>query len=249
MPSIQDILDLGRVMPVIVIDDSSKAVGLANALLEGGIRTIEITLRTNAALDAIRAVANECPDITIGAGTVTSPALAAAAAEAGASFCGFTRHNRERNQGLPGCSSATAWRSHRFSEILSLQEAGFNAVKFFPASAAGGPNFIKSLISPMPSIRVCNWRHYARQRSLTGWRWLMCPALAAAGLHHKPPFLREILTPSQVTPELLQHSRATTVLTDRVIPPQDITTGEGSQSFPVSPNVIRWKYNDHDPLS
>ena len=155
MPSVQDILDLGRVMPVIVIDDSSKAVGLANALLEGGIRTIEITLRTNAALDAIRAVANECPDITIGAGTVTSPALAAAAAAAGASFAVSPGTTENVIKGCEDAALPLLPGAATVSEILSLQEAGFNAVKFFPASAAGGPNFIKSLISPMPSIRVC----------------------------------------------------------------------------------------------
>ena len=115
MPSIQDILDLGRVMPVIVIDDSSKATSLANALLEGGIRTIEITLRTDAALDAIRAVAAECPDITIGAGTVTTPALAAAAAEAGASFAVSPGTTESIIKGCEDASSATAaWRSDRF---------------------------------------------------------------------------------------------------------------------------------------
>ena len=155
MPPIQDILDLGRVMPVIVIDDSRQAVGLANALLEGGIRTIEITLRTSAALDAIRAVADQCPDITIGAGTVTSPELAVATAAAGASFAVSPGTTDTIIKGcrdadlplLPGAATV--------SEILILQEAGFNTVKFFPASAAGGPSFIKSLISPMPSIRVC----------------------------------------------------------------------------------------------
>ena len=155
MPSIQEILALGRVMPVIVIDDSSKAVGLANALLEGGIRSIEITLRTNAALDAIRAVANECPDITIGAGTVTSPALAAAAAAAGASFAVSPGTTENVIKGCEDAALPLLPGAATVSEILSLQEAGFNAVKFFPASAAGGPNFIKSLISPMPSIRVC----------------------------------------------------------------------------------------------
>lgn len=155
MPSIQDILDLGRVMPVIVIDDSSKATSLANALLEGGIRTIEITLRTNAALDAIRAVAAECPDITIGAGTVTTPALAAAAAEAGASFAVSPGTTESIIKGCRDASLPLLPGAATVSEILSLQEAGFSAVKFFPASAAGGPGFIKSLISPMPSIRVC----------------------------------------------------------------------------------------------
>ena len=86
MPTIHDILALGPVMPVIVIDDSQHAVPLAEALLRGGLRTIEITLRTAAAIDSIRAVAAVCPDITIGAGTVTRPDLAVAARDAGAAF-------------------------------------------------------------------------------------------------------------------------------------------------------------------
>ena len=73
MLTIPQILALGPVMPVIVIDDSDKAVPLAEALLEGGIRTIEITLRTPAAMDAISAVAGHCPDITIGCLLYTSP--------------------------------------------------------------------------------------------------------------------------------------------------------------------------------
>ena len=155
MPTIHEILALGPVMPVIVIDDSQHAVPLAEALLRGGLKTIEITLRTPAALDAIRAVAAACPDIVIGAGTVTRPDLAAAARDAGAAFAvspGTTAGVIDGCRAadlplLPGASSV--------SEIMALQEAGFDAVKFFPANAAGGTSFIKSLISPLPGISVC----------------------------------------------------------------------------------------------
>ena len=155
MPTIRDILALGPVMPVIVIDDSQHAVPLAEALLRGGLKTIEITLRTPAALDAIRAVAAACPDIVIGAGTVTRPDLAAAARDAGAAFAVSPGTTAAVIDGcraadlplLPGASSV--------SEIMALQEAGFDAVKFFPANAAGGTSFIKSLISPLPGISVC----------------------------------------------------------------------------------------------
>jgi 2-dehydro-3-deoxyphosphogluconate aldolase/(4S)-4-hydroxy-2-oxoglutarate aldolase len=155
MPTIHDILALGPVMPVIVIDDSQHAVPLAEALLRGGLRTIEITLRTAAAIDSIRAVAAACPDITIGAGTVTRPDLAVAARNAGAAFAVSPGTTQAVIDGchaadlplLPGASSV--------SEIMALQEAGFAAVKFFPANAAGGTGFIKSLISPLPGISVC----------------------------------------------------------------------------------------------
>ena len=155
MPTIHDILALGPVMPVIVIDDSQHAVPLAEALLRGGLKTIEITLRTPAALESIRAVAAACPDITIGAGTVTRPDLATAARDAGAGFAvspGTTPAVIEgcRAAGLPLLPGASS-----VSEIMALQEAGFEAVKFFPANAAGGPGFIKSLISPLPGISVC----------------------------------------------------------------------------------------------
>ena len=148
MPSIRDILNLGPVMPVIVIDDSANAVPLARALLEGGIKTIEITLRTPAALDSIRAVADACPDIT-GAG------LAVAAKDAGAAFAVSPGTTSAVIDGcaaaslplLPGASSA--------SEMMALNDQGFDCVKFFPANAAGGTAFIKALASPLPDISVC----------------------------------------------------------------------------------------------
>ena len=155
MMSIPDILALGPVMPVIVIDDSDKAVPLAEALLAGGIHTIEITLRTAAALDAIRAVAASCPDITIGAGTVNRAELAQQARDAGAAFAVSPGTTQDVIAGchaaglplLPGASTV--------SEMMALQAEGFTAVKFFPANAAGGSGFIKALISPLPGLSVC----------------------------------------------------------------------------------------------
>lgn len=155
MSTIHEILALGPVMPVIVIDDSQRAVPLAEALLEGGLKTIEITLRTPAALDSIRAVAAACPGITIGAGTVINADLATAARDAGAAFAVSPGTTPAVIDGcraadlplLPGASSV--------SEMMALREAGFEAVKFFPANAAGGTGFIKSLISPLPGLSVC----------------------------------------------------------------------------------------------
>ena len=155
MMSIPDILALGPVMPVIVIDDSDKAVPLAEALLAGGIRTIEITLRTAAALDAIRAVAANCPDITIGAGTVNRAELAQQARDAGAAFAVSPGTTQDviagcRAAGLPLLPGAST-----VSEMMALQADGFTAVKFFPANAAGGSGFIKALISRLPGLSVC----------------------------------------------------------------------------------------------
>ena len=155
MTSIPEILALGPVMPVIVIDDAAQAVPLATALLAGGIRTIEITLRTPAALDAIRAVAADCPDIVVGAGTVNNAALAHEAREAGAGFAvspGTTANVIKgcANAGLPLLPGAAT-----VSEVMELQDAGFTAMKFFPANAAGGIGFIKALASPLPGISFC----------------------------------------------------------------------------------------------
>ena len=155
MTSIPDILAMGPVMPVIVIDDSSKAVPLAQALIDGGIRTIEITLRTPAALESIRAVADACPDILIGAGTVTNEALATSARDAGARFLvspGTTDAviKGAADAGLPLLPGAAS-----VSEIMCLMDAGFSAIKFFPAAAAGGSSFVKSLASPLAGLQVC----------------------------------------------------------------------------------------------
>ena len=153
--TIDDVLALGHVMPVIVIDDATKAVPLAETLLANGIRTIEITLRTPAALDAIAAIADQCPDMVVGAGTILSPELAQASASAGARFVVSPGSTEAVVTGcqdadvplLPGASTV--------SEMMALAEQGFHAIKFFPAMAAGGPNFIKSLASPLPHLTFC----------------------------------------------------------------------------------------------
>ena len=155
MANIRSILALGPVMPVIVIDDAADAVPLAQALLEGGISTIEVTLRTQAALSAMEAIAKSCPDMVIGAGTVLTPTDAANARDAGAVFAvspGATPSLIDgcANAGidlLPGATSA--------SEAMVLLEQGFDTLKFFPAVPAGGAPFLKSLASPLPQITFC----------------------------------------------------------------------------------------------
>ena len=139
--NISEILLAGPVMPVIVIDDADLAVPLGEALLSGGINSIEVTLRTDAALDSIERLAKGLPEICVGAGTILTEINARSAANAGARFAvspGTTRliidackaHNLPL---LPGASTV--------SEMLTLHEAGFTAMKFFPAAAAGGaPN-------------------------------------------------------------------------------------------------------------
>ena len=153
--TISDILNLGPVMPVIVIDEADKAVPLAEALLSGGICTAEITLRTPAALAAIEAMATHCPDITVGAGTVRTVQQARQVAAAGGRFAvspGTTASiiSGCAEAGLPLLPGAAT-----VSEMMALSEQGFTALKFFPATAAGGLSFIKSLASPLPDLTFC----------------------------------------------------------------------------------------------
>jgi len=178
MATIPEILALGPVMPVIVIDDAARAVPLAQALLAGGIRTIEITLRTPAALDAIRAVAADCPDITVGAGTVNNAALARQARDAGAAFAVSPGTTAAVIRGcaeaglplLPGAATV--------SEMMDLQDAGFTAMKFFPANAAGGINFIKALASPLPDISFCPTGGITQDSAAD---WLALPNITCVG--------------------------------------------------------------------
>ena len=150
-----DLLAVSPVVPVVVLDDEAAAVDVAKALLAGGIGIIEVTLRTPAALESIRRIAAEVPDIVTGAGTVTAPEHAKAAAEAGASFL-VTPGTTDRvldacaETGLPVLPGAAT-----VSEAMRLAERGFTALKFFPAEAAGGVAYLKSIAGPLPGLRFC----------------------------------------------------------------------------------------------
>lgn len=143
------------VLPVAVIRDAADAVPLARALVAGGLGTVEVTLRTPAAADAIHAIADGVPDAVVGAGTVLTPGQAEAAAAAGARFLvspGWTPRllDAMRASGLPflpGVSTA--------SEAMALLELGVSDLKFFPAQAAGGTPYLRSLAGPLPRARFC----------------------------------------------------------------------------------------------
>ena len=153
--NISKILSLGPVMPVIVIEQPDHAIPLGEALLAGGIKIIEITLRTTTALSAIEYLAKSLPEIYVGAGTILTKQNAAQAKNSGAKFCvspGTTSSiidacNEYNIPLLPGASTV--------SEMLTLSEIGFSEIKFFPASAAGGTQFIRSLASPLPNLKFC----------------------------------------------------------------------------------------------
>ncbi len=150
-----DLLALSPVIPVVVVDDAEHAVPLAQALLRGGVRVIELTLRTPAAPAAIERVAAEVPGIVIGAGTVTAPEHAEQAAKAGAAFL-VTPGSTDRvldaaeDTGLPFLPGAAT-----VSEAMRLAERGLTSLKFFPAEAAGGVDYLKSIGGPLPGLRFC----------------------------------------------------------------------------------------------
>lgn len=149
-----DICALAPVVPVLVIDDAGKAADLARALVAGGLPALEVTLRTPAALDAIRAM-TEVPGGVVGAGTLLTPEDVKAAKAAGARF-GVSPGATDRLLAacaeedlplLPGAATAT--------EVMALLEKGYTVQKFFPAEASGGAKALAAIGAPIPQVRFC----------------------------------------------------------------------------------------------
>lgn len=155
MNTAADVLDLAPVVPVVALDNVAHAVPLAEALLRGGIRTIEVTLRTPAGLPAIERIAAEVPEMVAGAGTIIEPGQAKRAADAGARYL-VTPGTTDRllddidASGVPYLAGAgTA------SEAMRLAERGATAMKFFPAEPSGGVPFLKAIAGPLPDLKFC----------------------------------------------------------------------------------------------
>jgi len=151
---IREICALAPVIPVLVIEDAAWAEPLAQALVAGGLPVLEVTLRTPAAFEAISAMAR-VPGAVVGAGTVLNAKDAHRACAAGAKFAvspGLTPAlaaacTELELPLLPGVATA--------SEVMAAQEAGFDALKFFPAGPAGGAGYLKALAGPLPMIGFC----------------------------------------------------------------------------------------------
>jgi 2-dehydro-3-deoxyphosphogluconate aldolase/(4S)-4-hydroxy-2-oxoglutarate aldolase len=149
------ILRLQPVVPVLVVEEAATAVPLARALVAGGLKAIEITLRTPAALDAIAAVSREVEGAVAGAGTVLNAAQFHQAVDAGARFIvspGTTQElldaaRRSPVPLLPGAATP--------SEVMALREEGYSLMKFFPAEQSGGVAYLKSLASPLADAKFC----------------------------------------------------------------------------------------------
>jgi 2-dehydro-3-deoxyphosphogluconate aldolase/(4S)-4-hydroxy-2-oxoglutarate aldolase len=149
------LLDIAPVIPVVVVHDVAHAVPIAKALVAGGLPIIELTLRTPAALAAIELIANEVPEILVGAGTVVGTTQPKQALAAGAQFLvspGSTSDLRAamRDTGLPHLPGVAT-----VSEVMALLEDSYTDMKFFPAEAAGGAAYLRAIHSPVPSARFC----------------------------------------------------------------------------------------------
>jgi len=184
---IDDIMGLGPVIPVIVLDDVDRAVPLARALAAGGVKVLEVTLRTPAALDAIRAICENVEGVVVGAGTLLNVRDLDLAMAAGAAFGvspGTTHSLLTEVQDcelpfLPGVANA--------SNVMDALEAGFDRMKFFPAEQAGGTPMLRALAGPFPAVRFCptggigpaNAREYLAQPNVrcVGGSWIAPEAL------------------------------------------------------------------------
>ncbi len=185
----EQILTTGPIVPVIVINDLSQAVPLAKALVSGGVRVLEVTLRTECAIEAIRLIAKEVPDAIVGAGTVTNPQQLKAVTDAGAQFAispGLTENLLQAAcKGsiplIPGICTV--------SELMLGMDHGLKEFKFFPAEANGGVNALKAISGPFAHIRFCptggispaNYRNYLALDNVLciGGSWIV-PADALA---------------------------------------------------------------------
>ena len=184
-------LKLQPVVPVLIIDDADTAVPLARALVAGGLKAIEITLRTDAALEAVRRVAAEVEGAVVGAGTILNAKHFEAAVAAGSQFIvspGTTQELLDAARAsdiplLPGAATA--------SEVMALREEGYQVLKFFPAEQAGGAAYLKSLSSPLAGTLFCptggislkNAKDYLSLPNVVcvGGSWVAPKELVAAG--------------------------------------------------------------------
>jgi 2-dehydro-3-deoxyphosphogluconate aldolase/(4S)-4-hydroxy-2-oxoglutarate aldolase len=153
--SLESILKLAPVVPVLVIENVADALPLARALVRGGLAVLEITLRTDKALDCIRAIMAEVEGAVLGAGTVLTPAQLSSVEKLGCAFAvspGSSPGLLDAAEAssvplLPGAATA--------SEAMILLEQGYHLQKFFPAEPAGGVSYLSALSSPLPQVRFC----------------------------------------------------------------------------------------------
>ncbi|HTT10670.1 MAG TPA: bifunctional 4-hydroxy-2-oxoglutarate aldolase/2-dehydro-3-deoxy-phosphogluconate aldolase [Burkholderiaceae bacterium] len=176
--NVLEVMRVGPVIPVIVIEDLAHAVPLARALVGGGVRVLEVTLRTAAGIEAIRAIAREVKDAIVGVGTITTPEDFEAARSAGARF-GVS----------PGLTPALVQGAHETklpllpgvmtpSDVIAARAAGFRQLKLFPAQQAGGIGMLKAMHGPFPDVTFCPTGGVSEE---TAPQFLALPNVACVG--------------------------------------------------------------------
>ena len=180
-----------RVVPVVVLQEAAHAVPLARALLAGGIDVIEITLRTPCALDAIAAVARDVPEMQVGAGTLLTADDVRRARDAGARFGLSPGHSPSLLQAVAEAGLPFVPGVMTPGEVMAAREAGYQLMKLFPATVAGGLDMLKALASPFGDVRFCptggvnldNLAGFLAQPNvaLVGGSWLAPSAALRAG--------------------------------------------------------------------
>ncbi|HEV2611610.1 MAG TPA: bifunctional 4-hydroxy-2-oxoglutarate aldolase/2-dehydro-3-deoxy-phosphogluconate aldolase [Noviherbaspirillum sp.] len=176
--SLLDIMHASPVIPVIAIDNINHAVPLARALVAGGIRVLEVTLRTEHGLPAIGLIAQQVPEAIIGVGTLTQGDEFAAAREAGAVFGvspGLTPSliSAAKASGLPLLPGVMTP-----SEVMAAREAGFRQLKLFPAVPAGGIGMLNAIAGPLPDVVFCPTGGVSQE---TAAQFLACKNVACVG--------------------------------------------------------------------
>jgi len=165
-----------RLMPVVVIDDVTRALPLADTLVDAGIQAIEVTLRTEAGLASIEQVVRAMPEVLIGAGSVRSVEQLKQVRDAGARFAispGYTDTLLDAAEGFPYVPGAIT-----ASESMHLLERGYRLQKFFPAELSGGVDFISALSAPLPEVRFCVTGGITLHNLAA---YLACPAVTCIG--------------------------------------------------------------------
>jgi 2-dehydro-3-deoxyphosphogluconate aldolase/(4S)-4-hydroxy-2-oxoglutarate aldolase len=176
--TLESLIGTTPVIPVLVIDRLDQAVPLGRALVESGLPVLEVTLRTPAALEAISALRAALPAAVVAAGTVLTPAQARDAAAAGAQFLVSPGSTPALLDGIAPLNVPLLPGAATVSEMMALQERGYRMVKFFPAQAAGGPDYLKGLLSPLPQLRFCPTGGID---GASARKWLALPNVACVG--------------------------------------------------------------------
>jgi len=160
-----ELVDAASVIPVLAVGELEKAAPLAHALKAGGLRVIEMTMRTPVALEVMQAMKAAEPELIVGMGTIRTPADVEAAVAAGADFLVSPGLTPVLAEALIGCGVLSLPGVATAGEAMAASEKGFELLKFFPAEQAGGMEYLKSLRGPLPDLRFCPTGSITREKA------------------------------------------------------------------------------------